>query len=154
MSASSRRQGYSATIEVAKSPHHVFECIRDVSKWWGGKDLKGSTSRLNDEFTITHGDAHYSKQKMIEFVPDQKIVWRITEGRLGWLEKDKQEWTNTRLVFEIAPKGDGAVLHFTHDGLVPEKECYSRCSEGWDMVIKTFLYNFITDGSVAAQLLR
>jgi hypothetical protein len=26
-------QSYTATIEVAKSPHHVFECIRDVSKW-------------------------------------------------------------------------------------------------------------------------
>lgn len=143
----SNNASYTATIEVAKSPHHVYECIRDVSKWWGGKDLKGSTSRLNDEFTITHGDAHYSKQKMIEVVPDRKIVWLITEGRLGWLERDKHEWTNTSLVFEIAAKGDKAVLHFTHEGLVPEKECYSRCSEGWSMVIKEYLFKFITEGT-------
>jgi Activator of Hsp90 ATPase homolog 1-like protein len=143
----SNDQSYTATIEVAESPHHVFECIRDVSKWWGGKDLEGSTSRLNDEFTITHGDAHYSKQKMIEVVPGRRVVWLITEGRLGWLDRDKNEWTNTRLVFDIAPKGDKAVLHFTHEGLVPEKECYSRCSEGWNMVIKEYLFKFITEGT-------
>lgn len=77
---------FTATIEVATSSHVVFECIRDVSKWWGGRDLEGSASRLNDEFTITHGDAHYSRQKVVEVVPDQKIVWLITESRLGWLE--------------------------------------------------------------------
>jgi len=63
-------ESYTATIEVTRSPHHVFECIRDVSKWWGGRDLEGRTSRLNDEFTITHGDAHYSRQRLIQCEPD------------------------------------------------------------------------------------
>ena len=147
-------QTYTATIEVAKSPHHVFECILDVSKWWGGKDLEGSARRLGDEFTITHGEVHHSRQKVVEVVPDHKVVWLITESKLAWLRNDKHEWTNTRLVFEIAPQGDGAVLHFTHDGLVPEMECYSSCSEGWNMVIKDYLFNFIGDGRVAAQLYR
>ena len=147
-------KSFTATIEVTKTAHHVFECVRDVSKWWGGKDLKGATSWLNDEFTITHGDAHYSKQRMIELVPDQRVVWLITEGRLGWLERDPQEWTNTTLTFEITPRGDKTVLRFTHDGLVPEKECYERCSEGWSLVITDYLFNFITKGQVAAQLYR
>lgn len=143
----SKNQSFTAAIEVEKSPHHVFECLRDVSKWWGGRDLEGSTSRLNDEFTITHGDAHYSKQRMVEVVPDKKIVWLITEGRLGWLKRDKNEWTSTRLVFEIEPKADKTVLHFTHEGLVPEKECYPLCSEGWKTVIKEYLFTFISEGT-------
>ncbi len=139
-------QSYTATIEVPKAPHHVFECICDTSKWWGGKDLQGSTSRLNDEFTITHGDVHYSKQRVIEVVPDRRIVWLITESRLAWLEGDKHEWTNTRLIFEIAPRGDKSVLRFTHDGLVPEKECYGRCTqEGWRVIVE-WLFRFITEG--------
>jgi hypothetical protein len=52
------------------------------------------------------------------------------------------------------PQGDGALLHFTHEGLVPEQECYSKCSEGWNMVIKDYLFDFITEGRVAAQLYR
>lgn len=144
-------QSYAATIEVDKPPHHVFESIVDVSKWWGGKDLEGSTRLLNGEFTIKHGDVHYSKQRMVEVVPGQRVVWLITESRLAWLE-NKHEWTDTRLVFEIAPKGDGTVLHFTHEGLVPELECYPTCSGGWELVIKDYLLNFIANGRVAAQL--
>jgi uncharacterized protein YndB with AHSA1/START domain len=147
MTRTEEDRSHTVTIEVAKSPHHVFECIRDVSKWWGGKDLKGNTRQLNDEFTITHGDSHYSKQKIMEVVPDQKIVWRITEGRLGWLERDKSEWTDTNLVFELAPRGDRTVIRFTHEGLVLDKECYSRCSEGWNLVIERYLFKFITDGT-------
>jgi uncharacterized protein YndB with AHSA1/START domain len=144
-------QTYTATIDVAKPPDHVFECIIDVSKWWGGKELEGSTRLLNDEFTIKHGDVHYSKQRMIEVVPGRRVVWLITESRLAWLE-NKHEWTDTRLVFEIAPRGEGAVLHFTHQGLVPERECHATCSEGWNLVIKDYLFNFIAEGRVAAQL--
>jgi hypothetical protein len=141
-------------ITVRRSPHDVFECIVDVSKWWGGKDLEGLSRRPNDEFTITHGDAHYSKQKMIELVPDRRVVWLITESRMGWLEGNKHEWTNTRLVFEVAPDGDGATVHFTHEGLVPAQECYPRCSEGWNMVITDYLFHFIAEGRVPPQLYR
>ena len=144
-------QSYTATIDSAKPPQHVFECVLDVSKWWGGKDLQGNTRVLNDEFTIKHGDVHYSKQRMIELVPGRKVVWLITESRLAWLE-NMHEWTDTRLVFEITPKGDGALLHFTHQGLVPEQECYATCSAGWSLVIKDYLSNFITGGRVPPQL--
>ncbi|HXJ20884.1 MAG TPA: hypothetical protein VMT03_11690 [Polyangia bacterium] len=65
---------------------------------------------------------------------------------------NEHEWTDTRLVFEIAPRGDGAVVRFTHEGLVPAQECYPTCSEGWSLVIKDHLFNFIGDGRVAARL--
>jgi hypothetical protein len=70
----------------------------------------------------------------------------VTESKLNWLEKDKNEWTNTRMIFEITTKGDKTVLHFTHEGLVPEKECYTKCEQGWNMVIRDWLFNFITAG--------
>lgn len=139
---------YTATIETAKSPKDVFQHIIDVSKWWGGKDFHGNSANLNDEFTIRHGDVHYSKQKLIEVVADKKIVWLVTESKLNWIEKDKDEWTNTKMVFEITTEGDKTVLHFTHVGLVPERECYSKCEQGWDMVIKEWLFDFIANGKV------
>jgi hypothetical protein len=145
-------QSYTATIEVAKPPQHVFDCILNVSKWWGGKDFEGRTRLLNDEFIIQHGNVHFSKQRMIEVDRGRRVVWLITESTLAWLEGDKDEWTNTRLVLEVAPKGDGTVLRFTHEGLVPEQECYSRCSAGWSVVIYDYLRNFIVEDRVAAQL--
>src|SRR5689334_18358930 len=99
----------------------------------GRQGSRGATRLLNDEFTIKHGEVHYSKQKLIELISGRRVAWLITESRLAWLERNKQEWTNSRLVFEVTPKGHGAVLHFTHEGLVPEQECYARCSAGWNM---------------------
>ncbi len=139
-------QRYSATIEVALSPVEFFAHINDVSKWWT-KDLKGQSAKLNDEFIVEHPGAHYSKQKLVEVIPGKKVVWLVTDSRLNWLEKNMGEWTNTKMIFEINSKGDSTELGFTHQGLVPELECYSRCSQGWDMVIKEGLYNFINDGA-------
>src|SRR5450631_3431218 len=139
-------KSYITAIEVAQSPQDVFNRLKDVSKWWGGKDLQGKRTNLKDEFTITHPGAHYSKQKLVEVVADKKIVWLVTESTPYWLEKDKHEWTNTIMIFEITTKGGKTVLHFTHEGLVPERECYAKCEQGWNMVIKDWLFNFITAG--------
>ncbi len=139
-------KSFTATIEVSKSPQDVFSHItNDVAKWWGGNDLVGSSKKLNDEFIIHHPGAHYSKQKLVELIPNEKMVWLVTESTLHWLQKDKHEWENTKIIFEITAKGDKTVLHFTHEGLVPEKECYVLCHEGWNRVIKDYLFYFITE---------
>ena len=143
------KKDFQTTIELEKPSRDVFKAITDdLVKWWGGEDLTGSTTKLNDEFVIHHPGAHYSKQKLVEIIPDKKVVWLITESELSWLEKDKHEWTNTKLIFEITVEGDKTLLHFTHEGLVPEKECYERCAhEGWVVVINERLFNFINTGS-------
>lgn len=139
-------KSYTTTIEVAKPRHDVFKCITaDIARWWGGQDLEGDSTKLNDEFVINHPGTHYSRQKLVEIVPDKKIVWLITESTMSWL-KDPAEWVNTKLIFDITSKGDTTVLHFTHEGLTPGKQCHARCSEGWDTVIKDYLFNFITHG--------
>src|SRR4030095_6604455 len=100
-------ESFTATIEVTKSPQEVFKIITsDVSKWWGGKDLSGSNTKLNDEFVVHHQGAHYSKQKLIELIPEKRVVWHVTEGTLYWLQVDKQEWTNTKMIFEISSTGN------------------------------------------------
>jgi len=139
-------ESFTATIEVAKSPRKVFNCITEVPKWWGGKDFEGSSTKLNDEFVIHHPERHYSKQKLIEVIPDKKIVWLVSESKLNWLEKDQAEWTNTKMIFEITTNGDKTILQFTHEGLLREKECFEKCSKGWGMVIKDWLFNYITNG--------
>jgi hypothetical protein len=140
-------KSYNISIEVTQSPRDVFNHIaNDVAKWWGGKDLEGGSKKLNDEFIIHHPGTHYSKQKVVEFIPGKKIIWLVTESTLDWLQKDKHEWKNTKMIFEITPKGDKTILHFTHEGLVPEKECYSLCHEGWNKVIKDYLFNYINEG--------
>jgi uncharacterized protein YndB with AHSA1/START domain len=138
-------RSFTATIEVSKSPQSVFKSITsDVAKWWGGKDLEGESINLNDEFIINHPGAHYSKQILVEVVPGKKIVWLVSDSTMDWLKKNQHEWTNTGMIFDIIKKGNNTLLHFTHEGLVPEKECYTLCEQGWNTVIKEYLFNLLT----------
>lgn len=142
------KQDFTATIELGKPVEDVFKALtHDVSKWWGGKDLSGSTLQLDDEFVIHHPGAHYSKQKIVELVPDKKLIWQVTDSELSWLKQNKHEWTNTKLIFELAASGNKTLLRFTHVGLTPDKECYTMCTHsGWDIVINDYLYNYIMQG--------
>jgi hypothetical protein len=140
-------ESFTTTIEVSKSPSDVFHCLTDVSKWWGGEDFEGNSTNLNDVFTVHHPGAHFSKQKLIEVIPENKMVWLVTESTLNWLEKT-HEWQNTRMIFELSMKENKTVLRFTHQGLVPQKQCFARCAEGWNMVINNWLLNFILSGEL------
>jgi len=133
-------QHYSATINVASSPEDVFACINDVSKWWAtpafNGTFEGRSVDTNDEFVVRFGDAHYSKQKLVECIQNKKVVWVVTESVLGWIKNNKTEWTGTRMIFELTTSDDQTVLKFTHEGLLPDRECYGNCAKGWDMLIK------------------
>src|SRR5665213_1240401 len=146
-------KNYTATIEVAQSAKEVFNAINDVTKWWS-KDFEGNSTKLNDEFIINHLNQHYSKQKLIEVVPNKKIVWLVTESKLDWIKNNKEEWANTKMIFEIRKKRDKTVLHFTHEGLVPGQECYAMCEKGWNIVIKDWLLHLITVGTPSAEMAK
>ena len=153
---------YTTTIEVAKSPMDVFDHVNDVPNWWakdageafsGQKtEFKGQSTKLNDEFIVRSGDRHYSLQKLIEVIPDKKVVWQVTDCKMNWLENDKTEWMNTKMIFEIAPRGEKTILTFTHEGLVPEKECFANCQKGWDFFIKERLLTSITNNKTNTNM--
>jgi len=139
-------KSFTVTIEVAKSPQYVFRSItNDVAKWWGGKDLQGSSKKLNDEFINHHPGAHYSKQKLVEVVPNKKVVWLVTESKLNFIKK-KNEWTGTKISFEISEINNKTQVRFTHEGLVNEIECYDACSNAWSALIQQSLFSLITTG--------
>jgi len=140
-----KKNDFHCHITVNATPQKAMEGILQVAKWWT-KDFKGNSQKINDEFTIQHGDAHYSKHKLIEILPDKKLVWLITESDLNWLKHNKQEWTNTKTIFVLKPKDQLTIIEFTHEGLVPEMECYFRCIEGWEMVIKERLFEYLIKG--------
>lgn len=135
---------FKTTITVNAPAEHVYNAINNAGSWWHG-EIKGSTDKLDDEFTYRWQDIHYSKQRVIELMPFKKIVWLVTESSLNFTN-DKSEWTGTKLIFEISAAGNNTTVSLTHQGLVPEVECYDACSNGWSMLIQQSLLSFITTG--------
>lgn len=138
------KQDYNQIITLHVKPNEAFKGICKVSEWWGKNNIEGETENLNDVFTYHIGDTRVTF-KIIEFIPDKKIVWLCTDGYLPWLE-DKTEWKNTKIVFEISENENSTQINFMHIGLVPEVECYEMCVKGWDRYFKDSLLKFLTTG--------
>ncbi|MEJ7830868.1 MAG: SRPBCC domain-containing protein, partial [Segetibacter sp.] len=136
-----KEQDYTVSITVNATPQEAFKSINSVSKWWT-ENLEGSLQKLDDEFTVMFGDVHVSTQKLVEVIPDKKVVWLVTDSKLNFV-KDKHEWTDTKISFEIAEKGGKTQINFTHIGLVPQVECYSGCTNAWGQYIKGSLFKLL-----------
>jgi Activator of Hsp90 ATPase homolog 1-like protein len=137
-------QNFTASILVDQTPKEAFDAVTNVRGWWSGQ-IEGGTEKLGDEFTYRYKDIHYSKQRLIEVIPDTKVVWLILDSYLQFVE-DKSEWNGTTVTFEISRKGDKTEVRFTHVGLVPEYECYGACSNAWGSYINNSLRSLITTG--------
>jgi hypothetical protein len=138
---------FSTTVRVDQSAGEVFKAITNVSGWWS-EQIDGGTAHLNDEFRYQYKDVHACRIKLVEVVPDKKIVWEVLDNYFSFTE-DKSEWKGTRIVFDISRQGDKTELHFTHAGLVPEYECFEVCCEGWTNYINSSLRNLIVKGKGA-----
>lgn len=137
---------FSVTLLSDQTVEDVFNAVTNVRQWWTGyysEEFEGNTKELDDEFSFrAGGGAHYSKQKLVEVIPNKKIVWLVTDSELSFLEK-KDEWTGTRIIFDISKKGKQTQLTFTHEGLTPEIECYDSCSPAWTQYLQNKLLPLI-----------
>jgi activator of Hsp90 ATPase-like protein len=135
-------KSFTVTLTTDQSPHQVFKAITNVAAWWSGyysEEIWGGTQKQNDEFTFRAGGGmHYSKQKLIEVIPDKKVVWQITESNLSFLKKT-DEWTGTKVVFDITERGGKTSLTFTHEGLSPDIECFDSCAPAWSQYLQNKL---------------
>lgn len=142
---------YTTSFLVDQTPEEVFAAINNVRGWWTG-EIEGSTDKLGDEFTYRYEELHYSKQRITEFVPGKKVVWRVLDASLNFVE-DTSEWTGTEITFDIARRGDKTEVRFTHLGLVPQFECFDSCSNAWGFYINGSLRNLITAGNGQPSLI-
>ena len=138
-------QNLSFAFTVDKTPEEAFAAINNVRGWWSG-NIEGSTDKVGDEWTYRYEDVHYSKQRVTELVPGERVVWLVLDGFLNFVE-DKTEWTGTEIRFDISRKGDQTEVRFTHVGLVPEFECFGACSNAWGGYVSGSLRSLITTGT-------
>jgi uncharacterized protein YndB with AHSA1/START domain len=136
---------FTTTLVVEQTPEEVFNAINNPHGWWS-EEIEGGTDKLNDEFTYRYEDVHHCKMKLIEVVPNKKVVWLVLENYFKFT-KDNSEWTGTKISFEISEQDNKTQIRFTHLGLVPEYECYEICRDAWSSYIHHSLRTLITTGN-------
>ena len=136
-------KNFRSTIEVKAPAEEALKKINQVNQWWA-KKVKGRSEKLNDKFTVDFGSTFVDFQ-ISELVPNQKVVWKVTDCNLEWIN-NKKEWIGTEVVFEITENKNTTQIEFTHVGLVPGVECYKDCEAGWTGHINSSLVKFINEG--------
>lgn len=139
-----KNQNYTSTIMVEQTAEEVFDAIINLRGWWS-EEIEGNINKLNEEFLYHYKDVHICKMKTVELIPSQKVVWLVLDNHFSFT-KDKTEWIDTKLNFEISKKGEQTQIVFTHIGLVPQYECYDICDEAWTNYINNSLHKLITTG--------
>jgi hypothetical protein len=133
------------SFPVDRTPAEAFAAIINVRGWWSG-EIEGDTDALGAEFSYTVPGIHYSKFRITEFVPGRRVAWLVLDSSLSFIA-DKQEWTGTTVVFDVAERDGHTEVQFTHEGLRPQHECYDVCARAWGEYIDGSLRDLIESGA-------
>jgi hypothetical protein len=132
-------------FNVLVSAEIAYSAISRVKDWWI-RDTDGETSAIGDSFTVYFNrEQDYVSFKVTDAQPSRRYVWHVEDCFLHWFE-DETEWTETDVIFDIAPATEGCVVTMVHRGLTPEVECYNVCSAGWERHIMKSLQKLIAEG--------
>ena len=135
---------FSTTLLVDKTPEQAFNAINNVRGWWS-ENIEGATDKIDDVFIYRYKDIHYSRIKVTDLVPGQKVEWLVLDNYFKFT-KDESEWIGTKVNIDIFRKGDQTEIRFAHEGLVPQYECYEVCREAWTNYVQDSLRNLILTG--------
>jgi hypothetical protein len=137
-------ESFTTRFEVDQTPAQVFAAIINPKAWWS-EEIVGDTDQVGAEFDYHFRDVHRCRIKVTELVPGQRVAWRVLDNYFSFIA-EQSEWTGTDIVFDIVAQGGKTELRFTHQGLVPEDECFDVCANGWTTYINMSLRGLIATG--------
>ena len=118
-------------FSIEQSPKEVYDAINNVRGWWS-ENIEGSTDKLNVEWTYKQKDLHMCKMKIVEMIPEKRVVWLVMENHFSFT-KDKSDVKGSGLGLSISKRivekhngriwieskiGEGTTFYFT----IPKKE--------------------------------
>jgi hypothetical protein len=139
------KQSYSNQILIYVNPKFVFNALtKEIDKWW--TEFSNKINTIGDQLNVKFEDSTSWKMDVVEFTPNQSLEWYVTSAyhNLENLSK-KDEWEKTTIKWKIEESNKGSRVSITHEGLNPNLECFTICSDGWNYFLKS-LKNYLETG--------
>src|SRR6478672_6033260 len=95
------------------APDEVYAALTTIdglSGWWT-EDTEGETSVGGFDM------------KVLELVPDKRVLWEVTDG--------PEEWIGTTVSWDLEQEGEYTVVLFAHEGWREPVEFMHHCSTKW-----------------------
>jgi hypothetical protein len=137
---------YKTRINFTSTESKIYNSLtKDIPKWWT-EMFEGVSNEQGQTFTVRFGSSVYKTILVEELILNKKIVWRVVDSLIDIPDlKNKTEWINTVIIWEISAQQDKTLLTLTHVGLTPQIECYTICESGWQNFTNS-LTDFINAG--------
>lgn len=125
-------EDYIHEIEVNSTADRIYHTLtQEIPLWWT-EWFEGSSSEVENLFTIRFGDQIHKTMRVKELAPNTKVVWWVEDSLIALPDlKNQTEWIGTTIIWEIDEQKGGSLIKLTHIGLNPDIECYEICSNGW-----------------------
>ena len=141
-------KNYQCDVEIAAPAATVFEAItteKGLKGWWTTTCEVGMG--IGSRATFRFGKT-YNVMLTEVLVPNREVVWKCLEQHHDATELHrKDEWAGTRVKFKLESHSPSStVVHFEHEGLTPQLECYRICEDGWGHFLKTSLKKLVETG--------
>ena len=124
---------YSAIRRFSAAPDVVYNAVTTtagLTQWWSAASGSGG---MGGELVFTFGSA----KKIMDVIAADRpthVRWfvRVCEPL--------PEWVGTHIDFVITADNDSeSVLHFTHEGLTPQLDCFDTCNNAWGVFLNSLV---------------
>ena len=126
-----KNKSYEAEIKISASPEAVYHALTSqIDKWW--TESSNEAGQVGDKLVVSFEKTTCWQMIVTEASKNQLLVWQVLQAYhdLENIAK-KDEWKGTTIRWEILATNAGSKLMLTHQGLVPELQCYEICQSGW-----------------------
>ena len=125
-------------ITIETSPEKLYRALTEetgLSAWWTKTETTPSPG-ASASFQFGPDD-HTVEMKIIELIPDEKVVWKCVAG----------PWVDTgEFSFEIQPDERGSVVKFAHRGWPEADEFFMHCNSKWGFFLGVSLKSYLETG--------
>ena len=142
-------KSYTRTITVEASPQDAFRALTTGhEQWWTTCD--NEFARIGDRIKFTFPPlVSYWTFEATRIEPDKAVELECVEAYHKMPDKpdaSTTEWLGSKALWRIEPRGSQTAIHFVHDGLTPELDCYDVCEAGWDLYFVDSLKAYLDTG--------
>jgi len=135
---------YATQVEIPRSRNVLFNALsRELEAWWGKQDQPLSEAGII--FKVSWGTPWY-QFRVIEYKEDELMVWECIDANqiIPGLSDVEKEWVGTKIHWQLEKlTPDTTILHFKHEGLIPDFLCFDFCSRTWDQFLKERLISYL-----------
>src|SRR5215472_7752475 len=135
-------QDYKCAVNARVSAEEAYRKVARVSDWWSQRST-GETRQVGDTFRVDFGET-WINFEVVEAVANKRVVWHVTDCHLHSF-RDRTEWKDTSIIWDLTTANDTTTITMTHAGLTPAVECFKACEAGWNFHVRESLLKLLTE---------